>query len=681
MFSGHSSSLHIHEAEDITDQLPPPPVQYPCEDGSEARLYRMPQLEMNSLSSLETLFQAAHMQNEKVPREVSFEQFVAIAECSMRYKSTSPLELIVEHRWLPQWMHKGADDMPDGLLIISYAFGLRQLFTRMSKSAILNLTDEKDLQSKPWPQKIRDKIWAVRSAKVAQLFASCTETIQEYIRPPARDLASEFNPPIPINELQSDLYSPVQATTVLTSTPRCPKGSHWCDASNLGWMMLVYNEMGLLSRIVQPDVVSHIPETQPSPKSLAQMMEALRLVPSPPTPVHPGSVCDPGPAFRRAVADVYNSVTGLTLYDISGKSHGWALSRHRMAEPQMLLTSGLAGGMATHEEVHSVVTEFPEIIRLRILGDIASLEDLHSAARINKAFYETYKRHELFLMRNILRADRIRYGSLRRLASLHEAETEGKVLKSESDLLKERGIGDGADAVTLRSDDEDEDELYSDDDLSDDTPSTPVGHEGSRPHELRHASTDDAETDDEDLYLRDPPPPFRPRDTAPQPPPIQIVTERHRSPPRGDHLPDTIHQPVASPITPQQQPTILNQVYSNMPASPKEPSVIMTEDIYEPPMTDEEARRILWPDDIYPPTLTPTVVPPPVEGLREKFRMGDMSFTEGREEKTLVVAGQKQLRSEHDRQLGILKKDGRPSSSGSHSSGGANGKPGKSEMD
>lgn len=32
-----------------------------------------------------------------MPRDVAFDCFVAIAECSMRYKSTSPLEFVVEY--------------------------------------------------------------------------------------------------------------------------------------------------------------------------------------------------------------------------------------------------------------------------------------------------------------------------------------------------------------------------------------------------------------------------------------------------------------------------------------------------------------------------------------------------------------------------------------------------------
>ncbi|KAL7793718.1 hypothetical protein V8C37DRAFT_84343 [Trichoderma ceciliae] len=657
LFSGHASSYYLHEADDIADLLPPPPVPHFCDDGSEVKLYRMPQQEFNHHSALEILLHAAHMHNDKVPRDVSFDQFVSIAECSLRYRSTSPLEMVVEHRWLPQWMHKGADDMPDGLLIISYAFGLRQLFTRMSKSAILNLADEKDLHSKPWPKKIKDKVWAVRCAKADQLYACCASTIQEYIRPPAQPSASEAKQHISLSDLDSHLASPIQPAMVLTSTSRCPKGNHWCDASNLGWMMLVYNELGLLPTIVQPNIISHIPDIHPPSKSLAQMMESLRSTPSPPAPLHPGSICDPVPAFRAAIADIYNSVTGLTLFDISAKSHGWALSKHKMSEPQMLLTAGL-NRMAAHEKIHSVVTEFPEEIRLQILGEMEDLEDLQAAARINRAFYETYKRNELQLMRNILRADRIRWGSMGRY-SMEDDRAESKVLKSESDMLKERGFGDGADAITLRS--EDDDGLYDsdgDDDDDDDDGSSvdPLTRHGSISSQGGQARAGHGD-DDLDILTRDPPPPFQPKESNPPPPLLPVISvEESRGGSDGDGDGDDVDDDdddTATPTTPRQRVFDL----SDESTTPSDRTSLMSaEDIYEPPMTEEEARRILWPDHmVVTPPSQRGAVPPGVEGLREKFRVGDISFIEGLEDKTLAKTETKQTR-----ELACSKKMGDP---------------------
>lgn len=627
MFSGHQAALYVHEAEDITPLLPPPPTPYVCKDGSEVKLYRMPQHELNRLQSLEILMHAAHMHNELVPREVSFEQFVAIAECSMRYKSTSPLEMVVEHRWLPQWMHRGADDMPDGVLVISYAFGSRQLFTRMSKSAILNLLSEKDLQSKPWPQKIKDKIWAVRCAKLAQMYACCTNAIQEYLPPPIRDSSKDMDarPQLDMmTSLQTPAAPPAYATT-LTSSPRCPKGSHSCDAANLGWMMLIFNEMNLLSQILQPTVLSHMPEAEQPSRSLAQMVETLRMMPSPASPIHRGGVCDPSPAFRTAVADIYNSVTGLTLHDISGKSHGWALSKHRMLDPQTIPATGLSR-MAAGDDNYTVATEFPDSIRLQILGEIGELGDLHAAAQINKGFYETYQTHELTLMRNILRASQ--YRIISGAIAQRGGNSEDKMLKEESDKIKEEGPIEGADAVTLMTEDYDSSDEDDEDDLDG------VGGIDTPPG--------NASSSNQPLTIS---------------PPRYTEDERGSS---GD---------AASPTTPRQ--VVLGNPVP-LRRSPGKPEETVTVHIEEPPMTDEEARRILWPDPITPESPTPIRLPSPEpEGIREKFRMGDDSFTHALEDKTLVITGDKQLRSELDRRIGLLKEqqDKGPHDSGSKSEG------------
>lgn len=636
LFAGHSSSLHLFDDDDILAQLPPPPSRYFCKDGSEARLYRMPQRELNRLNSLEVLLHAAHMHNEKVPREVTFEQFVAIAECCMRYKSTSPLELIVEHRWLPQWMHKGADDMPDGLLVISYAFGLRQLFSRMSKTAILNLVDEKELQAKPWPQKIKTKIWAVRCAKVAQVHACCVNTAQEYLRPPAANPVEE--PESPSASEPRTNFAATVPVTMLTSTPRCPKGSHWCDATNMGWLMLVYNEMHILPHIMRPNVLSHMPESQPPPRSLAQIVDILRRIPTPPTPVHEG-VCDPGPTFRAAINDIYNSVLGLTLFDISGKSHGWALSKHREHEPQSQLNKGL-GRMAAQDQAHSVATEFPESIRLRIMCEIGELDDLHAAAMTNRAYFETYKKHELFLMRNILRMDRKRAGALRQQIPLIINNTEEKVLKTESDELK-TAVGDNADGVTLRSDDDDEDYSDSDDDMS-------LYSSSLAPSMNRSAGRDSFSQGTDHQRSADP------------------VAIRTGSPTRTEgsstDTPTARSTSPASPTTPRQSPTEPPQAAVT---SPVEPSFTRTDEIDEPPLTVEEANRILWPESAIQAVAAASVNPLcGVEGQREKFRVGDPALAEGLEEKTLVPTGEKQLRSEHDRRVGLLKGKGDQSDEG-----------------
>lgn len=629
MFAGHHASLHIHDDEDITNQLPPPPSKYVCRDGFEAQLFRMPQYELNTLEALEILLHAAHMHNDDVPREVSFEQFVAIAECSMRYKCTSPLELVVEHLWLPKWMHQGADDMPDGLLVISYAFGLRQLFTRISKSAMLNLVDEKDLMSKPWPRRIRDKLWAVRCAKVDQIYACCTETIREYVKTPSPDTSLDESDPLPSPEQQGNyfsLHTATQPTASLTTIPRCPKGSHWCDASNLGWMMLAFNEIGLLSHLLNPAVTSHFQELPRPNRSLAQLFSALRKIPNPTAPIHRGGVCDPCPAFRSALNDIYNSISGLTLHDVSGKSHGWALSKHKEGEPQTHFMTGLKR-MAAKDPSHSVATEFPEAVRLKVLSQIDNLDDLHAAAMVNWAFYETYKTHELYLIRNIMRNDRIRSGMQRRPIVVNHRMAEEKFRKVEADHIKSHVGRLAADAMTLGGDDDDESDFDDDASLSD-TPAPSIRDGAWR---SRMPTADEHGDRSPNGLLPEYPPPRRPSDA-------------------------TSVEAVSSPTTPRQMSPELSTVSRTSP--PPKPHVECSEFIGEPPMTHEEAQRILWPDEpAQPARFSAQNVSPGVEGLREKFLAGDTIFTEALEAKSLVLSGEKQLMSEHDHRIGALEKD------------------------
>jgi hypothetical protein len=641
MFTGKHQSIHLYDDDDIHPYLPPAATKYICKDGAEAKLFRMPQIETNRLQCLEILLHAAHMHNEKVPKEVTFEQFVAIAECCMKYKCTSPLEMIVENRWLPKWMHKGADDMPDGMLAISYAFGIRQLFTRMSKSAILNLVDDTELQSKPWSQKLKDKIWAVRCAKMAQVHACCTNAIQDYIRQPARHPADDIAP-ITVSELRTGQHIstplPKQARTTMSSTPRCPKGSHWCDASNLGWMMLVYNEMNLLPQILRPNALSHLMEPQQhAPKSLAQVVEALRRVPSPVSPIHHGGVCDPIPAFRAAVNDIFNSISGMTLFDVSGKSHGWAMSRHRASEPQEKVTWGLERMAVNDRAAHSVATEFPESVRLKVLSYIDDLDDLHSVAMTNRAFYETYKTHELYLMRKILRSGRIRAGQAPRYPILprHISNAEEKVPKGVSDEMKENGRD--VDHLSFTTEDDDESDM---DDVEsiDGTPAPSITNSLLMETKVRQAHTRHVE------HQRR----FRPShgsvyDIAP-PPQIRPAV----SPDGFIGAEDLVTFITATPssVTPRQGSPVL----SEGTASPKS-NVVVSDYSYEPPLTDEEARRILWPDaeddkheDGHHSRASAIR---PEDGLREKFRFGDKSFTEGLEDKSLaLIHEEKQLLSE-----------------------------------
>lgn len=130
-----------------------------CADGTQAQLYSMPQTERNAEDALAILLHAAHMHADQVPRAVSLARLVVLAETCLRYACTRPLEVFVEHLWLPAWVHEaaGPGGGVDGLLLVSYVFGLRGLFARASKTAVLGIADEEELEAKPWPRKVKDR--------------------------------------------------------------------------------------------------------------------------------------------------------------------------------------------------------------------------------------------------------------------------------------------------------------------------------------------------------------------------------------------------------------------------------------------------------------------------------------------------------------------------------------------
>ncbi|CZR63748.1 uncharacterized protein PAC_13645 [Phialocephala subalpina] len=393
LFSQFLSPQKPENRLDFIGELPPPPSRHTCKDGMEVKVYRMPQVEINKHDSLAILLHAAHMHIPKVPRQVDFPVFVSIAEVCLRYHCTSPLELQVEYQWLPQWIHLIGDDNIDGFLIISYAFGLRRIFTRMSKSAILNVVDEEEIRGKEhWPQAVRDRILATRAAKLAQVQECCTKAMGEFFRSPAK---------------VADRSSSVSSLQ-LTSLPRCPRNSHLCDATNLGWVMLVYNELRILPMLLKDVGFLDLP---PAPKrSLKELVDCLRFMPSAPS-VHSG-VCDYAAAFRSDINDIYNSVQGLTLRDVADRN-GWALSKH--AGPTDDRYDDLARDLVELE----APLEYPketkrsealsnEDINLRILSHLDDMDDLNAAAMIDKTFYQAYKRNEASLLKNIMKAERRR---------------------------------------------------------------------------------------------------------------------------------------------------------------------------------------------------------------------------------------------------------------------------------
>lgn len=402
---------------DMISHLPPPPTQYICNDSMEVKVYRMPQTEPNKDESLTILLHAAHMHKPKVPHTIEFPVFVSIAEVCLRYRCTAPLEIYVEYIWFKQWEEKIADEKDDGLLLISYTFGMQGIFTRMSKSAILNAIDDEEIQSKEhWPQAVRDRIKHTRAAKIAQIRECCANAMQEY-----------FPAPSETAERPSGTGS-LQMTTI----PRCPRGSHQCDATNLGWLMLVFNELRVLPTLVNTDDFPLL--SRPPKRSLKELIDCMRLMPSAPQ-VHSG-ICDNAPAFRSAINDISNSVAGLTLRDVSGRD-GWALSKNAQIDDTFGFGNmiELPGSLEPQEDRLPTAMSNQDI-SLRILYHIDNLEDLNSAAMIDRTFYNAYKRNEAELLKNVMKAERKRTLSSQAFIGIGKSISKGKRTKKQDGTAK-----------------------------------------------------------------------------------------------------------------------------------------------------------------------------------------------------------------------------------------------------
>jgi len=167
--------------------------------------------------------------------------------------------------------------------------------------------------------------------------------------------------------------------------------------------MLMFNELQLLQDIVGRSSFPDLPNTPR--RSLKELVDCIRSVSSPPG-VHSG-VCDYAASFRSDTDDIYNSVTGLTLFDVSGKN-GWALSKHAgstedrcddVARDRIEPESPLE-----YQYVHkSVVAMSNEDISFRILSHLHDFDDLISAAMVDKTFYRAYKQDEAALLKNVIK--------------------------------------------------------------------------------------------------------------------------------------------------------------------------------------------------------------------------------------------------------------------------------------
>ncbi|KAF4918845.1 hypothetical protein CGCVW01_v008454 [Colletotrichum viniferum] len=586
---------------DLEGELPPlPPTEgFVCGDGSVARLYRMPQAERDEEGSLGILLAAAHMRNEAVPREVSFARFVAVAEACLRYRCTSPLELVVEHRWLPRWIHMGSEEMPDGMLMVSFVFGFRQLFARMSKTAVLNLRSEEELRAKRWPERVKERVWGVREVKMGQVEGVCREALREYLRGPVGGGEEENG------GLKGGVNGDGErVSAVLKGRTRCPRGSQACDAMNLGWSMLVFGELGLLGTIMKEDVLG---DAKRPDRSLAELVELLRTIESPSQAIHRGGLCDPASRLRAAVSDVYNSISGLTLFEVSGRAHGWGLSRHRSGEVQAVLQTGMkvVGEVNRPEKLRRVEEDreaeeargqsgVTDDVRLRILRGMESVDDLHAAALADRAFYRVFKENEGMLMRRFVKAHRRK--TLMKLTSMDViGGGEQKAMKGEGDLLKlEREAEAEAEAATVV--DGRARERDGVDDLV-------LGFEGLG-----------MENEVDELVKG-----------------VQVLGVR------VDEMEKVRKAANSAPPFPSAPP-------------PFHQRSMTCGDLTTERMSDEEVQRILWPDDSLPVATRPSV-----KDMKEKFRRSDPAFVE---EKMLLGVEGKQLGIDRDRRVGLVRDGG-----------------------
>ncbi|KAI0118371.1 hypothetical protein GGR51DRAFT_499314 [Nemania sp. FL0031] len=404
---------HTELDDDIRRSLPLlPPTRYVCSDGSEVKLYRMPQTELDYGRSLQILLHAAHGHHDKIPEHVRFSLFTSIAEACLRYRCTSPLELTVEHRWLPYWRDHAEDNKLEEALLISYVFGLSENFTRLSRIAILDMTDAESVQCKSWPQKVEEKIAAVRNVKIQQVYEQCRTTLNEFLFPnPAAGLTSSTD----------------RSHANLSSGLRCPRGDRTCDAQNLGWYMKSLNELGILAGVMPSPAILGVPA--PQTQSLSEVIRSLCSITSPPS-CH-GGICDFAPAFQAAIRDIYESVSGLTLFDVSGKP-GWALSKNRSPRHSVQSQNNGSSTSGAHEKLFKIAQQRYEprdhhnhhnhnhyhyhrssalpphasgrsgsscdeddgdTCYFKILSLLDDPRDLRAAALINKRFYRSYLRN------------------------------------------------------------------------------------------------------------------------------------------------------------------------------------------------------------------------------------------------------------------------------------------------
>ncbi|KAI9803607.1 MAG: hypothetical protein M1825_001950 [Sarcosagium campestre] len=267
-----------------------------------------------TIQSFTTFLYAAHLRNDKVPRNIEFQEFVDIAVTCHVYKCTAPVEMWVELVWLPSWRDHVAGKGYEDFLFISYVFGLHSLFEIYSKSLVLKL------RGKNWPEpsrKLPQEVWRVfrdmRARKLKEILDCCRDTMHTYLPPPGSR---------PVSLAQDDSAGGIvelkNADALRLQRPtRCVQGSHECDATNLGILMMVMNEVGILLAVLDEKKEEHF--TYWEINSLSQILSKLCAAPSAASPQICSRACDYAPSFRNQMCAIYNSVKGPTVRETNAR--------------------------------------------------------------------------------------------------------------------------------------------------------------------------------------------------------------------------------------------------------------------------------------------------------------------------------------------------------------------------
>jgi len=93
-----------------------------------------------------------------------------------------------------------------------------------------------------------------------------------------------------------------------------------------------------------------------------------------------GEICNYAPAFRSAIDDIYNSITGLTLKDVSGRE-GWSLSRFsNIPSADESLSRGI------HEPSLATTPLSNEGLAISLQNNQALREDMNTTPSPNRHF-------------------------------------------------------------------------------------------------------------------------------------------------------------------------------------------------------------------------------------------------------------------------------------------------------